>query len=42
MYHIHRSPLSEYRINFIHKLKPLPEKYRMNTTMLENFTILQV
>jgi len=28
-------------INFIHKLKDLPEKYMMNS-VLENFTILQV
>jgi transcriptional enhancer factor len=28
-------------INFIHKLKQLPEKYMMNS-VLENFTILQV
>ncbi|XP_043943408.1 transcriptional enhancer factor TEF-3-like isoform X2 [Protopterus annectens] len=41
MYHIHRSPLCEYMINFIHKLKHLPEKYMMNS-VLENFTILQV
>ncbi|XP_063143081.1 transcriptional enhancer factor TEF-3-like [Rattus norvegicus] len=41
LYRIHRAPLSEYKINFIHKLKPLPKKYRMNS-VLENFTILQV
>ena len=40
-YRIHRSPLCEYMINFIHKLKHLPEKYMMNS-VLENFTILQV
>jgi len=28
-------------INFVHKLKHLPEKYMMNS-VLENFTILQV
>ncbi|MBN3319160.1 TEAD3 factor, partial [Atractosteus spatula] len=41
VYRIHRSPMCEYMINFIHKLKHLPEKYMMNS-VLENFTILQV
>ncbi|CAH0558896.1 unnamed protein product [Brassicogethes aeneus] len=41
VYRIHRSPMCEYMINFIHKLKQLPEKYMMNS-VLENFTILQV
>jgi len=41
LYKIHRSPMCEYMINFIHKLKHLPEKYMMNS-VLENFTILQV
>ena len=41
MFRIHRSPLCEYMINFVHKLKHLPEKYMMNS-VLENFTILQV
>ena len=41
VYKLHRSPLCEYMINFILKLKHLPEKYMMNS-VLENFTILQV
>jgi len=41
LYKINRSPMCEYMINFIHKLKHLPEKYMMNS-VLENFTILQV
>lgn len=41
VYQIVRSPMCEYMINFIHKLKQLPEKYMMNS-VLENFTILQV
>ena len=41
VYKINRSPLCEYMINFILKLKQLPEKYMMNS-VLENFTILQV
>jgi len=40
VYKIDRSPLCEYMINFILKLKHLPEKYMMNS-VLENFTILQ-
>ncbi|MXQ81427.1 hypothetical protein E5288_WYG005798 [Bos mutus] len=39
VYRINRSPMCEYMINFIHKLKHLPEKYMMNS-VLENFTIL--
>ncbi|XP_029378504.1 transcriptional enhancer factor TEF-1a [Echeneis naucrates] len=41
VYRISRSPMCEYMINFIHKLKHLPEKYMMNS-VLENFTILMV
>jgi len=41
LYKIQRSPMCEYMINFIRKLKNLPEKYMMNS-VLENFTILQV
>lgn len=41
VYRIHRSPMCEYMINFILKLKHLPEKYMMNS-VLENFTVLQV
>lgn len=40
-YNIHRSPMCEYLVNFIHKLKTLPQKFMMNS-VLENFTILQV
>lgn len=41
VYRLHRSPMCDYMINFINKLKNLPEKYMMNS-VLENFTILQV
>lgn len=41
VYRINRSPMCEYMINFIQKLKHLPEQYMMNS-VLENFTVLQV
>ena len=41
VYKLDRSPMCEYMINFIRKLKNLPEKYMMNR-VLENFTILKV
>ncbi|XP_055371482.1 protein scalloped isoform X2 [Condylostylus longicornis] len=41
VYRIHKSPMCEYMINFVQKLKTLPERYMMNS-VLENFTILQV
>lgn len=41
IYRLDRSEMCPYMINFIHKLKDLPEKYMMNS-VLENFTILQV
>ena len=41
VYKITASPMCEYMINFISKLKSLPETY-MKDSVLENFTILQV
>uniref|UniRef100_A0A2D4GHR5 TEA domain-containing protein n=1 Tax=Micrurus corallinus TaxID=54390 RepID=A0A2D4GHR5_MICCO len=41
VFHIKRSPLCEYLINFIRKLRTLPEKQMMDS-VLENFSILQV
>uniref|UniRef100_A0A2D4HCW0 TEA domain-containing protein n=1 Tax=Micrurus lemniscatus lemniscatus TaxID=129467 RepID=A0A2D4HCW0_MICLE len=41
VFHIKRSPLCEYLINFIRKLRMLPEKQMMDS-VLENFSILQV
>ncbi|KAL6029845.1 hypothetical protein STEG23_037653 [Scotinomys teguina] len=33
--------MCEYLVNFLHKLRQLPERYIMNS-VLENFTILQM
>lgn len=41
VYRIERSQMCEYMVNFISRLKHLPEKYMMNS-VLENFTIQQV
>ena len=41
VYRINRSPMCDYMVSFIHRLKHLPERYMMNS-VLENFTILQV
>lgn len=41
VYRLLRSPMCEYLVNFLHKLRQLPERYMMNS-VLENFTILQV
>ncbi|KAG8140428.1 hypothetical protein E2320_003104 [Naja naja] len=41
VFHIKRSPLCEYLINFIRKLRTLPEKQMMDS-VLENFSILQI
>ncbi|VTJ80749.1 Hypothetical predicted protein [Marmota monax] len=41
VYCLLRSPMCEYLVNFLHKLRQLPEQYMMNS-VLENFTILQV
>lgn len=41
VYRINRSPMCDYMVAFIHRLKHLPEKYMMNS-VLENFTVLQV
>ena len=41
VYRLMRSPMCEYLVNFLHKLRQLPERYMMNS-VLENFTILQV
>uniref|UniRef100_A0A2K5CLE4 Transcriptional enhancer factor TEF-4 n=1 Tax=Aotus nancymaae TaxID=37293 RepID=A0A2K5CLE4_AOTNA len=41
VYRLLRSPMCEYLVNFLHKLRQLPERY-MTNSVLENFTILQV
>ncbi|EHB15136.1 Transcriptional enhancer factor TEF-4 [Heterocephalus glaber] len=41
VYRLLRSPMCEYLVNFLHKLRQLPERYMMNS-VLENFIILQV
>ena len=41
VYRINRSPMCDYMVSFINRLRHLPEKYMMNS-VLENFTILQV
>uniref|UniRef100_A0A1I8F2D0 YBD domain-containing protein n=1 Tax=Macrostomum lignano TaxID=282301 RepID=A0A1I8F2D0_9PLAT len=41
IYQNERIPMCEYMINFISKLRQLPEKFMMNS-VLENFTIMQV
>ena len=41
VYKFQRSPMCDYMVTFIHKLKQLPETYMMNS-VLENFSILQV
>ncbi|KFO23281.1 Transcriptional enhancer factor TEF-4 [Fukomys damarensis] len=41
VYLLLRSPTCECLVNFLHRLRQLPERYMMNS-VLENFTILQV
>ena len=41
VFRFENSPMCEYMITFIHKLKQLPEKSLKNS-VLENFTVLQV
>ena len=41
VYRVERVRLCDYMVNFIHKLRTLPEPYMMNS-VLENFTVLQV
>ncbi len=41
VYRIESSPMCEYMITFINKLKQLPEKSLQNS-VLENFSVLQV
>lgn len=40
-YRIENSPMCEYMITFINKLKQLPEK-NLKNNVLENFSVLQV
>jgi len=40
-YRIENSPMCEYMITFINKLKQLPEK-NLKNSVLENFSVLQV
>jgi len=41
VYRVERVRLCDYMVNFVHKLRNLPESYMMNS-VLENFTVLQV
>lgn len=41
VYRIENSPMCEYMVKFINKLKQLPEKSLKNS-VLENFSVLQV
>jgi transcriptional enhancer factor len=41
VYRFENSPMCEYMVTFINKLKQLPEKHLKNS-VLENFSVLQV
>jgi transcriptional enhancer factor len=41
IYRIENSPMCEYMIAFINKLKQLPEK-NLKNSVLENFSVIQV